>query len=185
LGALIFHLVWLPLWFLFLLSARGLRSCQSRSSFRPKSHQVTARSRCGFLADCQMRGLQVPIREPQPDSSSTLLRLAFVDSWSDWQEDECQLGKENRSLFSRKNGCPLSACGRFVRSLSGCHQRQIDVFVCSEGERQNFAMFGRKQFVAKLPKSQVDALVSAGARKRIDPGHDRLMKEWFVAAEMG
>jgi hypothetical protein len=128
---------------------------------------------------------QVPIREPQPDSSSTLLRLAFVDSWSDWQEDECQLGKENRSLFSRKNGCPLSACGRFVRSLSGCHQRQIDVFVCSEGERQNFAMFGRKQFVAKLPKSQVDALVSAGARKRIDPGHDRLMKEWFVAAEMG
>jgi hypothetical protein len=48
-----------------------------------------------------------------------------------------------------------------------------------------FAMFGGKQFVAKLPKSQVDALVSAGARKRIDPGHDRLMKEWFVAAEMG
>jgi hypothetical protein len=40
LGALIFHLVWLPLWFLFLLSARGLRSCQSRSSFRPKSHQA-------------------------------------------------------------------------------------------------------------------------------------------------
>jgi hypothetical protein len=48
-----------------------------------------------------------------------------------------------------------------------------------------FAMFGRKQFVAKLSKSQVDALVSAGARKRFDPGHGRLMKEWLVAAEMG
>jgi TfoX/Sxy family transcriptional regulator of competence genes len=46
-----------------------------------------------------------------------------------------------------------------------------------------FAMFGPKQFVAKLPKSQVDALVSAGARKRFDPGHGRLMKEWLVAAD--
>ena len=48
-----------------------------------------------------------------------------------------------------------------------------------------FAMFGRKQFVAKLPKSRVDALVSAGAGKRFDPGHGRLMKEWFVAADVG
>jgi len=46
-----------------------------------------------------------------------------------------------------------------------------------------FAMFGRKQFVAKLPKSRVDALVSAGAGKRFDPGHGRLMKEWFVAGD--
>lgn len=44
-----------------------------------------------------------------------------------------------------------------------------------------FAMFGRKQFVAKLPKSRVDQLVTAGAGKRFDPGHGRLMKEWFVA----
>jgi TfoX/Sxy family transcriptional regulator of competence genes len=48
-----------------------------------------------------------------------------------------------------------------------------------------FVMFGRKQFVAKLPKSRVDALVSAGAGKRFDPGHGRLMKEWFVAADGG
>jgi hypothetical protein len=46
-----------------------------------------------------------------------------------------------------------------------------------------FVMFGRKQFVAKLPKSRVDTLVSAGAGKRFDPGHGRLMKEWFVAAD--
>jgi TfoX/Sxy family transcriptional regulator of competence genes len=48
-----------------------------------------------------------------------------------------------------------------------------------------FAMFGRKQFVAKLPKSRVDALVSAGAGNRFDPGQGRIMKEWFVAADGG
>ena len=44
-----------------------------------------------------------------------------------------------------------------------------------------FAMFGRKQFVAKLPKSRVDELVATGAGKHFDPGHGRLMKEWLVA----
>ena len=44
-----------------------------------------------------------------------------------------------------------------------------------------FVMFGRRQFVAKLPKSRVDELVSAEAGKRFDPGHGRIMKEWFVA----
>ena len=44
-----------------------------------------------------------------------------------------------------------------------------------------FAMFGRKQFVAKLPKSRVETLVAAGAGKHFDPGDGRLMKEWFVA----
>lgn len=48
-----------------------------------------------------------------------------------------------------------------------------------------FAMFGRRQFVAKLPKSRVDALVNAGTGKRFDPGHGRLMKEWFVVNEGG
>jgi hypothetical protein len=46
-----------------------------------------------------------------------------------------------------------------------------------------FAMFGRQQFVVKLPQSRVDALVSTEAGKRFDPGHGRLMKEWFVAAD--
>jgi hypothetical protein len=42
-------------------------------------------------------------------------------------------------------------------------------------------MFGRRQFVAKLPKRRVDELVATGAGKHFDPGHGRLMKEWFVA----
>lgn len=46
-----------------------------------------------------------------------------------------------------------------------------------------FVMFGRKRFVAKLPKPRVDELVSAGSGKRFDPGHGRLMKEWIVIGE--
>jgi hypothetical protein len=46
-----------------------------------------------------------------------------------------------------------------------------------------FAMFGRKQFVTKLPKQRVDELVGAGSGKRFDPGHGKLMKEWIVIGE--
>jgi hypothetical protein len=48
-----------------------------------------------------------------------------------------------------------------------------------------FAMFGRKQFVTKLPKVRVDALVGAGVGKNFDPGHGRLMKEWVVVGPDG
>ncbi len=46
-----------------------------------------------------------------------------------------------------------------------------------------FAMFGRRQFVTKLPRERVDALVSAGDGNRFDPGHGRLMKEWVVVPD--
>ncbi len=46
-----------------------------------------------------------------------------------------------------------------------------------------FAMFGRRQFVTKLPRERVEALVSVGDGKRFDPGHGRLMKEWFVVGD--
>jgi len=48
-----------------------------------------------------------------------------------------------------------------------------------------FAMFGRQQFVTKLPKARVDALVKKGVGKNFDPGNGRLMKEWVVVAEEG
>ena len=48
-----------------------------------------------------------------------------------------------------------------------------------------FAMFGRKQFVTKLPKARVDALVNAGVGTNFDPGHGRIMKEWAVVADGG
>jgi hypothetical protein len=45
-----------------------------------------------------------------------------------------------------------------------------------------FAMLSsRRQFVVKLPRDRVDALVAARRGSRFDPGHGRLMKEWFVA----
>lgn len=45
-----------------------------------------------------------------------------------------------------------------------------------------FAMFGRGQFVVKLPREKVDELVDSGRGQRFDPGHGRLMKEWVVVA---
>ena len=43
-----------------------------------------------------------------------------------------------------------------------------------------FAMFGKEQFVVKLPKERVDGLVAGGNAERFDPGHGRVMKEWVV-----
>ncbi len=44
-----------------------------------------------------------------------------------------------------------------------------------------FAMLdSRGEFVVKLPKARVDALVSEGQGQRFDPGMGRLMKEWLV-----
>jgi len=44
-----------------------------------------------------------------------------------------------------------------------------------------FAMRSSKgEFVVKLPRQRVDALIAAGEGKRFDPGHGRLMKEWVV-----
>jgi hypothetical protein len=42
-----------------------------------------------------------------------------------------------------------------------------------------FAMYPKGKFVAKLPKSRVDALVGERVGKPFDPGHGRLMKEWI------
>jgi TfoX/Sxy family transcriptional regulator of competence genes len=46
-----------------------------------------------------------------------------------------------------------------------------------------FAMISSKgQFVVKLPRARVDALVASGDGKRFDPGRGRLMKEWLTVA---
>jgi hypothetical protein len=38
----------------------------------------------------------------------------------------------------------------------------------------------RGEFIVKLPRSRVDALVETGDGVRFDPGHGRLMKEWLA-----
>lgn len=44
-----------------------------------------------------------------------------------------------------------------------------------------FAMMAHGTLVVKLPNARVDELVKAGSGERFDPGHGRIMKEWFVA----
>ena len=44
-----------------------------------------------------------------------------------------------------------------------------------------FAMTSSKgDFVVKLPKEQVAALIASGQAEYFDPGHGRLMKEWVT-----
>ncbi len=44
-----------------------------------------------------------------------------------------------------------------------------------------FAMMSSKgKFVVKLSKKRVDELVSSRMGERFDPGHGRVIKEWFV-----
>jgi len=38
-------------------------------------------------------------------------------------------------------------------------------------------------FVVKLPRARVDALVDAGAGQRFDLGHGRLMREWLAISD--
>jgi TfoX/Sxy family transcriptional regulator of competence genes len=45
-----------------------------------------------------------------------------------------------------------------------------------------FAMLVRGKLVVKLPRQRVDMLVVSGEGERFDPGHGRLMKEWFTLA---
>ena len=42
-----------------------------------------------------------------------------------------------------------------------------------------FAMLSRGRLVLKLPRRRVDELVASGDGERFDPGHGRIMKEWF------
>lgn len=46
-----------------------------------------------------------------------------------------------------------------------------------------FAMLPRGEFVVKLPRPRVDALVAGGRGHHFDPGHGRLMKEWVVVTD--
>jgi hypothetical protein len=47
-----------------------------------------------------------------------------------------------------------------------------------------FALISSKQkFVAKLPRSRVNELVSTGKGEYFDPGHGRLMKEVAIDAD--
>jgi|SRR5450755_1799816 hypothetical protein len=43
-----------------------------------------------------------------------------------------------------------------------------------------FAMYGRSEFVVKLPKPRVDELVSNVTAKRFEPGPGGVMKEWLA-----
>jgi hypothetical protein len=92
----------------------------------------------------------------------------------------------------KKTKLPRAEIGSAFRPIVAAFADYRDVIggkmMSSYGLKVNgkiFAMFGRKQFVVKLPKARVDSLVTAGDGKRFDPGHGRLMKEWVVVRDGG
>jgi len=49
-----------------------------------------------------------------------------------------------------------------------------------------FALLSSKgEFVVKLSRPRVDALVASGEGRRFEPGPGRVMKEWFVVGTKG
>jgi TfoX/Sxy family transcriptional regulator of competence genes len=70
---------------------------------------------------------------------------------------------------------------RIARAFAGDPEVTCGKMFSSNGLKVNgkiFAMLVKGKFVAKLPKSRVDELVTSGCGEYFDPGHGRLMKEW-------
>lgn len=75
---------------------------------------------------------------------------------------------------------PVVAAFADHRDVAGRRMMSAD---CLTVQGKIFAMFPRREFVVKLPRERVDALVAARCGKRFDPGRGRLMKEWIVVDE--
>lgn len=95
----------------------------------------------------------------------------------------------NRAAKKPEKAGSTSGFDRIVKALASDQQ-------VSRGEGKGFGsgalkvngrifamMTSKGEFVVKLPKKRVDELVDAGKGKRFDPGHGRLMREWFVAGK--
>jgi hypothetical protein len=86
----------------------------------------------------------------------------------------------------KKNQSALKIDPRFERVVDA-FGKHCDVtsgkMMSSYGLKVNgkiFAMFGRDQFVVKLPMPRVDELAVSGKGKRFEPGPGRIMKEWIA-----
>jgi hypothetical protein len=79
------------------------------------------------------------------------------------------------SSLRRKPGVTPPASGASARKSFGSSGLKVNDKV--------FAMVSsRGEFVVKLPRDRVDALVASGDGVRFDPGHARVMKEWFAVS---
>jgi len=95
------------------------------------------------------------------------------------------------AIFALMNVKPVERYGRIVETL--INKRGV-THADQSGSKRGFGASALKfdnrifamlasgdEFVVKLPKQRVDALVDAGEGKRFDPRRNgRLMKEWLV-----
>jgi hypothetical protein len=84
--------------------------------------------------------------------------------------------KRYAEIVESLTGIPSVSFGSPTKKGFGSAQLQVNGKI--------FAMLSSKeQFVVKLPKHRVEALIAAGQGERFDPGHGRLMKEWLSLAK--
>ena len=85
------------------------------------------------------------------------------------------------------------------RTIEQRYERLVRLFVGRVGVTRDGTGFGsgalkirgkmfvslskNDEFIVKLPRSRVDALVEAGDGVRFDPGHGRLMNEWLAVSK--
>ncbi|WP_037890328.1 hypothetical protein [Streptomyces sp. NRRL S-87] len=91
--------------------------------------------------------------------------------------------------MERKRGAPEERYGRLVAlfeaepgvTVPGDEPQRAGKFGADAMKTGGkiFAMLAGGRLVVKLPRARVDALVEAGEGERFDPGHGRVMREWF------
>ncbi len=73
------------------------------------------------------------------------------------------------AALRRSRGVTVGAAKRGFGSSALCVGGKIFAMVSSKGN-----------FVVKLPRKRVDALIESGAGVRFEPGPGRVMKEWLA-----
>jgi hypothetical protein len=68
-------------------------------------------------------------------------------------------------------------------AVSNCKQRKGFGSSALKVQGKIFAMLVDERLVVKLPRDRVDALVAENLGKHFDPGHGRLMREWFAVRD--
>jgi hypothetical protein len=118
------------------------------------------------------------------ESPSKFLRtIGLCGTASDWEEDECRLGKENRSLLLPQK---LMRFRPVVDAFAHYPDVTSGKLMSSYGlKRRNLRHVRTKAIRREASEQSRGCACERRCSKTLRPGHGRLMKEWLVAADGG